>query len=364
VSSTDSKPLHLTNAHLYGDRVSVAANFSLLEEAGTVGAYADSQFGNAWSWTPASGAAVYGQTATVPRGPLDVGKAVLRAPFRRIPIVDLHSVSEVIAFGEGNASNDPNVRGMWRGQSRHWSLQRGALDKMRLYGDPAADEPSLLPSAARQGVYFPDFFEAWSGILDFFIPKRLERHAAIDESQSDRIRREAASFRSTYAYRAWGLATAQHYGLPSVGLDLTSDIRVALYFALHRFKTDASTGAMSVTRATEEDDPVIYGLGVFDHDLLEDAKLAPAWLQCARPHAQKAFFFGTAWGESINRAADRVYIAARLRGHTKWASPLSTAEVFPSASNDDFLAFLIEEKERFKTPETVDLLKRIYFAVA
>jgi hypothetical protein len=289
---------------------------------------------------------------------------VLRVPFRRIPVIDLHSVADVLALGRGNTSKDPSVRGMWRGQSSHHRLKRESIDRLRLYGDLHVDELSLLPSAARQGLYFPDVFDTWSGLLDVYMEERLGKLCENYASQSARLTREASSFRGSYRYRGWGLATAQHYGLPSVGLDLTSDIRVALYFALHRFATDPETGLMSVRRATEEDDPVIYGLGVFEYDLLEDEKLAPAWLTCARPKAQSAFFFGSAWGDSVNRAADRVYIAARLRGHAKWVSPLRTADVFPTAFNDDFLAFLISARERFSEPLVADLLRRIYFTIA
>lgn len=364
MASDSREPLHLSNAHWYEDRISIAADFSLLQEVGDATIYRDRQFGNAWSWTPPSGAAVYGRTSEIPRGPGDEGGPVLRVPFRRIPVIELHSVAAVLALGRGNASKDPSITGMWRGQSRHHSLQREPIDRLRLYGDLEADEPSLLPSAARQDRYFPDIFDTWSGLLDLYVEERLEHLSKTYTSQAARLLHEARSFKGSYRYRGWGLATAQHYGLPSVGLDLTSDIRVALYFALHRFETDAGTGVMSVRRATEEDDPIIYGLGVFEYDLLEDEKLAPAWLNCARPRAQNAFFFGSGWGDSVNRAADRVYVAARLRGHSRWVSPLSTTEVFPTAFDDTFLAFLLRARERFGDTATGDLLRRIYFTAA
>ena len=364
MASADREPLHLSNAHWYEDRISVAADWSLIQGAGADDLFQDRQFGNAWSWTPPPGAAVYGRSSEIPRGPFDTSDTILRAPFRRIPVIDLHSVKEVLALGRGNASKDASVTGMWRGQSRHRTLKREPIDKLRLYGEADADEPSLPPSAARQDVYFPDIFEAWAGLLDIFIEERLARLSETYLSQAPRLQREAANFRGSYRYRGWGLATAQHYGLPSVGLDLTSDIRVALYFALHRFETDRDTGLMSVRRATDEDDPIIYGLGVFENDLLDDEKLAPAWLSCARPRAQRAYFFGSAWGDSVNRAADRIYIAARLKGHTEWASPLSTADIFPNAYQDEFLAFLLKSKDRFDIPQVADLLKRIYFPFA
>lgn len=362
MASTKSEPLHFTNAHWYEDRISVAADTLLLRAVEDGGRYVDRHFGNAWSWTPPLGAAVYGRSALVPRGPMDDGGFALRVPYRRIPVIEISSLEEALAFGAGNASKQPQLTGMWRGQPRQYSLERDPLDKMRLYGDLDANEPSLLPSAARQSVYFPDLAEAWCGLLDLYVEERLVTlGATVSAQRLTELRREAENFLNGYNYRTWALATAQHYGLPSVGLDLTSDIRVALYFALHRFQTDPKTGVMSVRRATEEDDPVLYGLGVFANDLIEDEKIAPTWLGCARPRAQSAFFFATAWGDSDNRAADRIYVAARLKGHISWECPIGTPEAFPPTSKDDFLSFLLRARERFCDLPVGDLLRRIYF---
>lgn len=361
MASPNQDPIHFSNAIPIEDRVSVGADLSHLSAAEPE-PYCDRQFGNRWSWTPPEDAAVYGRTSAVPRGPFDdEARDVLRVPFRRVPVIELGSLEDALAFGRGNVSIDPSVTGMWRGQPRHYSLRRDPVDGRRLYGVEGADEPSLLPSASRQGIYFPDLFEAWSGLLDLYIEERLEALCADWTSKAADLRYEAESFRSSYRYRGWGFATAQHYGLPSVGLDLTGDIRVALYFALHRFAIDPKTGVLSVTRATEDDDPIVYGLGVHEHDLYEDEKLAPSWLSCARPRAQNAHFFGNAWGDSPNRAADRIYVAARLKDHTRWRSPLTIEQVFPSILEDKFLAFLLKAKANFDVPAVGDLLRRIYF---
>jgi hypothetical protein len=169
------------------------------------------------------------------------------------------------------------------------------------------------------------------------------------------------NLRFDYNYRLWGFATAQHYGVPSVGLDVTHDILVALFFALHRFTINPSTGAMSVARADEAAAPIIYGLGGFENDLYEDEKLAPSWLQCARPHAQKAMFFSTGWGASTNKAASRICVALRPVDHMKWSSPFSSQELFPSAMNDSFLSFLQGAQIRHKDAIVQDILRKIYF---
>ncbi len=354
---------HLTNTSWRGDRISPACDRSLVNHPENDQVYRDAYHGNAWSRTPALGAAVYGKTQSFPPSPIEnlgSGK-YLRVPYRRIPIIDVHSVEELANFAQ-SVVNTESIRGVWRGQVRQYQLPRSHDDRLRLYGDATVEEPSLLPSASRDNIYFPDFFEAWAGLLDLFMEQHVQYLSKTYPSRREELLRATENFRCSYGYRLWGLATAQHYGLPSVGLDVTHDINVALFFALHRFTTDASTGAMSMTRAVASDDPVIYGLGGLErHDLLDDAELAPSWLQCARPKAQGASFFTTGWGEAGNKAADRIYVAFRLVNHTEWQSPLNLRQVFPCTQDDVLLDFLLTARDRYTDPEIQKLLKRIYF---
>ena len=58
------------------------------------------------------------------------------------------------------------------------------------------------------------------------------------------------------------ISLAQHYGLPSVGLDATTDIDVALFFALHEFRDDPSRPGWQtcVRKAAGADLSVLYVL--------------------------------------------------------------------------------------------------------
>jgi hypothetical protein len=356
-------PLHLSNAFFVADRLSCVSDPGALAAPAKERVYRDAYFGNTWSWTPPPGAAVYGKTDDMPPTPIEaLGSGdYLRVPYRRIPVIDIRSASELMDMAASVHSQNPDIRGVWRGQARHYNLLRSEDDLLRLYGDAAAQEPSLLPSASRSDRYFPDLFPTWAGLIDLFLGVRTQALGETFFSQRDRIRDEARNFSATYNYRLWGFATAQHYGLPSVGLDVTHDMRVALFFALHRFSTDRSTGAMSMTRATDADSPIIYAMGGFQHDLFDDEKLGPAWLQCARPKAQGAMFFGTGWGQAANKAADRIYMALRLVNHSHWTSPFKGYEIFPSPAEDPFLAFLLDARDRYDIPAVKEILAQIYF---
>ncbi|WP_427913944.1 FRG domain-containing protein [Ramlibacter sp. MMS24-I3-19] len=251
---------------------------------------------------------------------------------------------------------DPGFRGVWRGQVRQHTTEKKARtpeELLRLYGSADVQEPSLLPSAARTDLYFPDSFAAWSALLDVYVHERAKDAG---------MQRELLNFVNSYRYRLWGFATAQHYGLPSVGLDVTHDINVALFFALHSISTDKTTGVATVARAPESESPIIYGLGGFaDHELLPDDQLAPMRLLCARPSAQAAMFFSTGWGHAPNYAAQRIYVAVRLIGHSKWKFEGNAASYFPNAGRDEFLAFLLDSKRVFQVPSVQDLLSKIYY---
>ena len=354
--SADQLFAHLHNVNPIADRVSPACDIGQVNKSAGTPAYVDPLYGNCWSWTPAHGAAVYGRTENLPVGPLDelANGTFLRVPFRRVPVIEVSSIEEVRALAGSVRSGDPNIRGVWRGQSNHYTTEKAGRTKdelLRLYGAEDVNEPSLLPSAARTNLYFPDSFGAWSALLDLYVHERVQEQG---------MQRELLNFVNSYRYRMWDFATAQHYGLPSVGLDVTHDIDVALFFALHTFKTNAE-GIMTATRAIAAAAPIVYGLGGFtQHELHKDEDLAPRRLLCTRPAAQSAMFFSTGWGQAPNNAAQRIYVALKLVGHEKWKFDVQPSHYFPNPQDDEFLRFLLERKVELKLPVVQDLLSKIY----
>jgi hypothetical protein len=352
---------HLDNVRGLRNRISSAAEPALLDEADAALPYVDTNYGHSWTFTPKRGAAVYGKTQNFPKSCLDdlARGRFLRVPFRRVPVIDVSTPQELanlVASIEGAMDGD-QLR--WRGQPRDYPIPRVEDEAMRLYGDATVFEPSLFPSAARAKLDFKEVFLSWSAILDLYLTEMAD--ALIGNVDAAWKRNELFNFRNSYNYRLWAFATAQHYGLPSVGLDVTTDIWVAALFALHRFgRTDASA-RMTVCRLGAEESPVIYAMAGFEHDLFDDQEIAPAWLQCARPKAQAAHFFGTGWGLAPNRAAERILAAVRLQQHWEWALPKSVAELFPSPAEDLLLTFLLETQDRFPEFAKQARLDQVYY---
>jgi hypothetical protein len=215
----------------------------------------------------------------------------------------------------------------------------------------------LVPSAARATTEFSEIFPAWSAVLDLYLGEYGRSHGEADVTLLEQI----TYFRASYNYRLWALATAQHYGLPSVGLDITTDLWTAVLFALHEFSCDSASGRTVATRAPAAAEPVLYAMAGFEGDLIDDAAIAPAFLQCERPKAQAAHFFGTGWGAATNKAAERIFVAFRLLNHHEWLVPKNIEELFPPRRTDSFAAFLLQTRDHYPEIAAQAQLGRIYY---
>lgn len=341
-----------------GDRISSAADPAFLQAAESDAPFADHNYGHSWSFTPKARAAVYGRTEAFPPSPIDhLAKGrFLRVPFRRVPVIDVNSIKDLADFVSKIVSADESILLRWRGQNKEFYLKRSEEELLRFFGDTKVLEPSLVPSAARSKLEFSKIFPSWAAILDLFISERAK-----SLSFGRELVPALADFRSGYRYRLWAFATAQHYGLPSVGLDVTTNLWTAVLFALHEFKFDPSTNRTSFKRIDESAEPVLYAMAGFSHDLFEDKELAPLPLQGERPKAQTAHFFGTGWGIAANRSAERIFIAFRLLNHSTWCLPKRVDQLFPKPNEDPLCAFLLNARTAFPQIAEEARLANIYY---
>ena len=167
----------------------------------------------------------------------------------------------------------------------------------------------MLPSAARDGIDVERYMDAWFGLLDVFID---EAHARLRSSRGANVAADwevdAKALRQSYGFREWAFGVAQHYGLPSTGLDLTPDLDVETFFALHRL-TIASTGETTIVRLRADAEPVILFMSIFEGDLRSDKATTPPHLVTPRAVAQNAHFFRTSVGSGAepSRGANRCH---------------------------------------------------------
>jgi hypothetical protein len=232
---------------------------------------------------------------------------------------------------------------------------------LKLYGNVDAIEPSLLPSASRDGISIDEYMSAWFALLDIHLDeykKNLGR--GMSAAAYHELDLDMSAFRINYNFRLWAFGLAQHYGLPSTGLDLTPEIDVALFFALHDF-TMNDQGKATISRIEASKSPVIFLMGVFKQDVISDSGMGLKELATPRAQAQNANFFWTGWGGSPNRAAERIIAILDLEDHTKWDIPELKKQLFPSNHKDHYSKYLSEAPRRFPKLLNTIPLEKIYY---
>lgn len=348
------------------DIISSACNPALLKETRPEGCIQDKHYGRAWSFQPEPGDALYGRTNDIPDGPSDryALMGFLRTPYKRIPRIPIRSKQDFYSIVQKAQQSTKQVKLLLRGQDREHFLERSPSAKEILYGDASVKEPSLLPSASRYSTDLAKFLPGWSMILESYVRNETKRSG--DRRERENIILDAANLMSGYSFRRFAYALAQHYGLPSVGLDLTDDAEVALFFALHSYKRyDAvaaalNVGAASYQRVGKDAQPVVYMLGTRDLHTLDDSRAFPSWVRAARPTRQNAFFFSAGWGASPNRAAEYIVAALYLQDHENWDLRLTPRDLFPSSHEDRFLDHVFKTWREHEFIQDYVPLKNIY----
>ncbi|UWQ38205.1 FRG domain-containing protein [Leisingera aquaemixtae] len=305
----------------------------------------DRQYRAAFWRRPLAGQALYG-AQTVARDHYaefyaarsSVG--MLRCKHYSAPIYEVRSVEELRALAAAipKRSNEGVV---FRGQTKLYLLNRPQPIKRMLFGTSCADEPSFPSSAARQGfdydsLHYQLLYYLENFGLDF---PRIPGSLGSDIYEQWRSARVSPSCEVDYAV----MALAQHYGLPSHGLDVTEDLEVAVWFATNAYRTE-SDGLADYTALSPKDWPsdpkdwpVVAMLQPATQSLtgsLQNCHELDAFgMSALRPQRQKARFFLGGHADHQNRLAEAVVCIARL-APSDYCSPLSFEHLFPSPDED------------------------------
>jgi hypothetical protein len=250
------------------------------------------------------------------------------------PVVEVDSldairatVSRIPEYGSGGV--------VFRGQSKLFCLPRSDRVKRLLFGDSCAMEPSLSSSASRSGFDYDELHYA----LRYYLTELILAQG--DGDLADRWRAAVRSQGCELDYALMSLA--QHYGLPTHGLDVTTDVDVAAWFATHRLSiADDGAAAYSTLTAADwpespDDWPVLFAHQAVTHSTepsLQDChELDSFGIVAKRPTSQRARFFVGGHSDHQNRLAETVVCAFRLRpGDYEMA--LTFDELFPSPADD------------------------------
>lgn len=138
------------------------------------------------------------------------------------------------------------------------------------------------------------------------------------------------------------MALAQHYGLRSHGLDVTTDLDIATWFATQRYSSTAGTARYDALdprhwSAKRRRWPTVFVFQNVSWSLnasLQDCRELEAFgIRALRPERQRARFFLGGHSEHRNRLAETVVCALRLKPGA-YATSCDFDYLFPPPEQD------------------------------
>ena len=264
---------------------------------------------------------------------------MLRCKHYSAPIYDVRSLEELRTLAAGIPERGEGI--VYRGQTKLHLLDRPQPIKQLLFGASCADEPSFPSSAARQRFDYDSLHYQLLYYLENFGLDFPRSPGRLGDEVYARWRTARVSPACEIDYAA--MALAQHYGLPSHGLDVTEDLDVATWFATQTYRTGVD-GLADYTPLRAEDwpsnpaewpvvamlQPVTWSLS---GSLQGCQELDTFGLVTLRPQRQKARFFLGGHADHQNRLAEALVCVARL-APGDYGSALSFEHLFPSPDED------------------------------
>lgn len=271
--------------------------------------------------------------------------ALLRCKHYSVPVIAVSNVDELRAHVGRIPKRDVNGI-FFRGQTSFYELKRDEAVKRLLFADSCSVEPSLVTSAVRHGFDY----DALHFALRYFLQEKVFSAGAVSGKPTGEAWRELAS--SPLCELDYALmALAQHYGMPSHGLDVTLDLDVATWFATNRFvsgEAGRSRYARLEAQGWPADPlrwPVIFACQMVTHSTrqsLHDChELADFGFGARRPAAQQAKFFLGGHSDHQNRLAECVVCVFRL--HPGFYDTEATFDrLFPAPDDDPAYRLMLE----------------------
>ncbi len=280
----------------------------------------------------------------------------LRLKHYSAPIVEVGSEEELEQMVKMLQNSEGCQEVYFRGQPCNWPLRRTPLVQSLLHGTVGLDEPSLPGAANRRKHHY----ETSHSVLSL-LTQDLVYKSAIDRGHSlDKMYERWRKLRLAPQWE-WDIAImalAQHYGIPTDGIDITTNLKVALWFAVHDW-IDLGDGKATY-RAKSQSSwpqnatkwPVIYLIAPVTNSLKPSVRsierLDRLGLEMTRPMRQEAKFFMGAHGHNRNKLAEAVAAVVRLKPHD-WETNLTYEWLFPSPKEDIAYRHLLEAKHRSKS---------------
>jgi hypothetical protein len=239
----------------------------------------------------------------------------------------------------------------YRGQTKQYFTDRDPVVHRVLYGTDESKEPYLPGAAPRRNLDYETFHPLFQTLMQDFMYSRN----AGEPLETYRKWKQVA-LKADCLWDLGVMATGQHYGIPTHGLDITASLDVALWFATNRYKRDETTGLSSYKKMetanwsdSPADWPVIYVIAPLTNSTTPSIRhvspLQDLSVVATRAERQTAHFFMGSQGLGKNRLAEALLAVIRLCPG-EWSTAASFSELFPSPSEDPVYEYMLELRRR------------------
>lgn len=253
----------------------------------------------------------------------------LRVPYRRIPVFLAKDVKSITDMIDELQQTNPSYHVLLRGQTKTYLVHRPEEESTHFYGEEKVKEPSFLPSHLRN-KFDPYFLKCmWQSQAAILLNDiAYDLGASFDATVTE--------FRSSPLFLFFALGIAQHYGMPSVGLDLTDQLDVACWFATHKITTAPSGQAETALVDLGSDvAPTVFVFRCPKDAVFDYAAARPKDLPTGRPDRQAAWFGFVGWGLSLNQLASYLMCGFRLSEEiVDDLDPAHDRNLFPYGDDD------------------------------
>jgi hypothetical protein len=325
----------------------------------------DSYYGHIWPIMGIRPVCAYGRTTDLPLSYDGLSErfinqvkrrsfTVSRAGRVRVPRILLETYDELLDLIQAirevlDEAGEKGKQIFFRGQTRHHSIRRHPSVCEFLYGTQSEDEVSLCTAASRASFDYDHFTSEFQLQLQSILYSR-EEAAAFQKADNTwlaqpiyrcpfnhpGITQKYLKWLSSYLDSSWDVVVmglAQHYGIPTHGLDITSDLDTAIWFA--KRQSQPRVPAVNV------DHGVLYIIATDSHLLHQLDNIADLGFEALRPRRQKAFLHYGGWGLHSNLCAEEVVAVVHLGEKIEPANEKSLSFLFPPPDEDLFYENLL-----------------------
>lgn len=274
----------------------------------------------------------------------------LMVPYRLIPVFKANNLQEIELAVEQMKRHRPDNTFLFRGQGQIYTIDRSEEEKMELFGCfMPVKEPSFHPSFIRSKLNYDKVVSAWHNVCALLTEELMKSYPGV-----------FLDFRQRELFHLLALGLAQHYGLPSVGLDLTDDLKVALWFAIYKATYSSKEPVKAELVKDEDNEATIFVFRCHPRSVYRYSDLVKG-IGAHRPDAQRAYFNYCGWGLAKNQLALDLACAFRVDASFAKELPENYIEhLFPKKEDDEVLRILLQIKDMYQGTELGEMMEKIY----